>query len=161
MRVYLAAAMTNPDRDVGAIKAVRAHIEDLGHEVLTPHVAAEDGVARDTALTPGALAQRDLGLLASGDALVAEVSAPSHGVGIEVLAATRAGLPTLVLHRRGVRVSRLLLGLPGIQVATYQCAAEIQEAVADFLAPRSGIAGHPTQADLSSSGQPSHPTTSR
>jgi hypothetical protein len=155
MRVYLAAAMTNPTRDLVVISAIHDRVLALGHEVLTPQVAARDGIAADRHLGDRELAQRDLALLASSHALLAEVSAPSHGVGIEVLAATRQGLPTLLLHRRDAPVSRLLLGLDGTAASTYDDAAQACRAVTAFL---SGLAagGHAVPG-----GDPPHPGPAR
>jgi 2'-deoxynucleoside 5'-phosphate N-hydrolase len=134
MRVYLAAAMTNAARDLDVVQAMRDEIAALGHEVLTPQVAAADGIAQDAHLSFKRLAARDLQLLASSHALVAEVSTPSHGVGIEVLAATRDDIPVLLVHRRGVPVSRLLLGLRGAVRRTYASQRQARAVTAAFLA---------------------------
>ncbi len=134
MRVYLAAAMTNATRDVGAIGALLAAIESLGHEVPTGHVADPLGREVEGPVTDAEVARRDLTWVAGCDALVAEVSAPSHGVGVEVSTALRHGLPVLLVHRRGAAVSRLLLGLEGVECATYADAAEAALAVRLFLA---------------------------
>jgi nucleoside 2-deoxyribosyltransferase len=134
MRVYLAAAMTNPTRDLGVVLQLLHRIEELGHEVPTRHVAAPNAPRRDGSPTHAELAARDIAWLHSSDALVAEVTTPSHGVGIEVAFATRAGKPVLLLHRQDVVVSRLLLGLPGGEQATYRDAGEACAAVEKFLA---------------------------
>jgi hypothetical protein len=134
MRVYLAAARTNTSRDVGAIGALLEAIESCGHQVPTRHVADPLGREVEGAVTDVDIARRDLDWLAGCDALVAEVSTPSHGVGVEVAAALRHGLPVLLVHRRGAQVSRLLLGLAGVEVATYAHAGEAAKAVRGFLA---------------------------
>jgi hypothetical protein len=134
MRVYLAAAMTSVDRDLPAIAALVGHLERSGHEVPTRHVADPNGRELDAALTDQQLARRDLDWLASCDALVAEVSTPSHGVGIEVMAAVQRLVPVLLLHRRGVRVSRLLHGLPFARATAYDESAEATAAIDAFLA---------------------------
>jgi hypothetical protein len=138
MRVYLAAAMTSPERDLAAIAALVEHLERAGHQVPTRHVGSPHGRELDAALTDEQLARRDLAWLAGSDALIAEVSAPSHGVGIEVMAAVQRLLPVLLLHRRGLRVSRLLLGLPYVRVLAYDDAAAAAAAVNDFLADVAG-----------------------
>ena len=133
MRVYLAAAMTNPDRDLATVRAVLEHLEDLGHQVPTRHVACSDGREQDAVLTDSELARRDLAWITECDALVAEISAPSHGVGVEVTTGLQRGMPVLLLYREGVTVSRLLLGLPGSETATYGAVAEAVLAVDRFL----------------------------
>jgi 2'-deoxynucleoside 5'-phosphate N-hydrolase len=136
VQVYLAAAMTNPDRDLATIQRFLAAIEAHGHTVPTRHVADPRGKAADRALTDAGLARRDLAWLAASDALVAEVSTPSHGVGIEVMAAVTRALPVLLLRREGAPVSRLLLGLPGVATATYRDAEAGCAAIAAFLGGR-------------------------
>ena len=133
MRVYLAAAMTNAARDLGAIQAVLECLEEGGHEVPTRHVADPRGRAVEGALSDAEVASRDLAWVAGCDALVAEVSTPSHGVGVEVATALHRGVPVLLLHRRDTTVSRLLLGLPGVEAAAYGLADEIAPAVLGFL----------------------------
>ena len=133
MQVYLAAAMTNPDRDLGTIQRFLAAIEARGHHVPTRHVADPGGKQADRVLTDDELARRDLAWIAASEALVAEVSTPSHGVGIEVMAALARALPVLLLRRKGTPVSRLLLGLPGVTLATYADVDEGNAAIGVFL----------------------------
>ena len=138
MRVYFAAAMTNPARDVEVLGTLLEHVEGGGHEVPTRHIVAPDGKRRDSALTDGELARRDLDWIASCDVLVAEVSTPSHGVGIEVMAALGRRMPVLLLRRVGAPVSRLLLGLPGIEQAAYRSVEDARTAIDTFLAGTAG-----------------------
>jgi len=134
MRVYLAAAMTNPSRDLALLAALLEHLEARGHEVPTRHIVDPQARERDLALSAAALAQRDLAWIASVDALVAEVSTPSHGVGVEVTVASQRRTPVLLLHRHSAPVSRLMLGLPGCERAGYADAAEAGAAIDSFLA---------------------------
>jgi 2'-deoxynucleoside 5'-phosphate N-hydrolase len=134
MRVYLAAAMTSPDRDLPAIRFLRDHLESGGHTVPTRHVAEPDGRQQDAHLTERQLAQRDAAWLEACDALVAEVSTPSHGVGVEVTLAVARGRPVLLLHRAGIVVSRLLLGLDGVVTVPYATLDAAARAVDAFLA---------------------------
>jgi 2'-deoxynucleoside 5'-phosphate N-hydrolase len=144
MRVYLAAAMTHPGRDLAAITALLECLEADGHEVPTRHVADPRGREVEGPLTDAQLARRDLDWVAGCDALVAEVSTPSHGVGVEVAAALASGKPALLAYRRGTRVSRLLLGLHGIEALAYGSLDEAREGVRRFLARlRSTLAAGP------------------
>ncbi len=133
MRVYLAAAITNEARELPLLQTLLRHLEERGHEVPTRHIVELDARERDAHLDNAALAARDLAWLAASDALVAEVTTPSHGVGVEVATALARALPVLLLHRQGVRVSRLLLGLPGIRVHAYREVADALAAIDEFL----------------------------
>jgi hypothetical protein len=125
--------MTSAERDSAAIARFLAAIEGGGHVVPSRHVGEPGGKEADRPLTDAAIARRDLDWVASCDALIAEVSTPSHGVGIEVMAALARPLPVLLLRRTGAPVSRLLLGLPGVTVAAYHDADEGCAAIAAFL----------------------------
>ena len=134
MRIYLAAAMTNAGRDLEAIKTLLGCLEADGHEVPTRHVADPLGREVEGELADADVGRRDLGWVAGCDALVAEVSTPSHGVGVEVAAALAGGKPVLLTYRRGTPVSRLLLGLPGVEAFAYKDARHVRDAVRRFLA---------------------------
>ncbi len=142
--MYLAAAMTHPGRDIGAIHALLACLDEDGHDVPTRHVADPRGRAVDGALSDGQVARRDLDWIARCDALVAEVSTPSHGVGVEVAAAVAGGKPVLLVYSVGTPVSRLLLGLHGVETFAYSSAHDAAERVRRFLASvREGLPGRP------------------
>jgi hypothetical protein len=134
MRIYLAAAMTHTGRDLGAIQALLQCLESEGHEVPTRHVSDPRGREVEGEISDAELARRDLGWVAGCDALVAEVSTPSHGVGVEVAAALAAGKRVLLAYRRGTVVSRLLLGLPEVEILAYANTSEACEGVRAFLA---------------------------
>ncbi len=117
MRIYLACTVRG---DRGTISAAR-HIHDclvhLGHEVLTGHLLQDDVDTAESRLRDSEVYARDLGWLEAADAVVAEASGSSYGVGFEVgYALGRAmlsGQRVLVLYdasRRGY-VSRLISGL--------------------------------------------------
>lgn len=133
MRVYLCAAMTNADRRLADITALLAAVEAAGHQVPTRHVAAHNARELDLGLSDQELARRDLAWLEAADAVVAEVTTPSHGVGVEVTHAVHVGKPVLVIHREGAVVSRLLTGLPGIRRGTYSTADDAAALALAFL----------------------------
>ena len=133
MRVYLCAAMTNADRKLADITALLAAVEEAGHQVPTRHIAAHNARELDLGLTDQELASRDLAWLEAADAVVAEVTTPSHGVGVEVTHAVHVGKPVLVIHREGAVVSRLLTGLPGVQRSTYTTTQNAAELALEFL----------------------------
>lgn len=126
--------MTTPAAELATVQAILTALEGQGHVVPSRHVAFPNASSGDAELGDGALAARDLAWLASCQAVIAEVSTPSHGVGIEVLAAQAGGKPVLALARRGVPVSRLLAGLPGVRLARYETVPEALAQVAKFLA---------------------------
>jgi nucleoside 2-deoxyribosyltransferase len=134
MRVYLAAAMTHTGRDLGAILALLRCLEEDDHAVPSRHVADPRGRGVEGPVTDSEIARRDLDWVAGCDALVAEVSTPSHGVGVEVATALAARKPVFLVYRCGTAVSRMLLGLPGVEALAYANVREACEGVRVFLA---------------------------
>lgn len=53
----------------------------------------------------------DKGALESSDVVIAEVSYPSHGVGMELMHAIHTGKPIIALAKEGQKVSRMVLGI--------------------------------------------------
>jgi len=84
MRIYLACTVRG---DRGTISTAR-HIHDclvgLGHEVLTGHLLEDDVDTAESQLRDTDVFSRDLRWLESADAIVAEASGSSYGVGFEV-----------------------------------------------------------------------------
>jgi hypothetical protein len=124
MRVYLACTVRG-DRD--SLPVVRTILDGLlrhGHEVLTGHLLRDDVDQVEAALGDREVYERDLRWLTSCDALVAEASGSSYGVGFEVgtvlAASSQTGQRAFVLYdaaRRG-RISRLISGNTDPRCAT-------------------------------------------
>jgi nucleoside 2-deoxyribosyltransferase len=85
---------------------------------------------------PAEVYLRDIAWIEACDALVAEVSTPSHGVGYEIAVALRLGKPVLCCHRREARVSKMITGndSPGLTLASYGDVQEVLSAIDGFLA---------------------------
>ena len=110
--------------------------------MLTEHVGRE---TPDSELDDRAIHDRDLGWLRSADAVVAEVSTPSLGVGYELALAESWGKPVLALHRRQRGpLSALVAGAPGIEVAAYGSLEEARALLDEFLRRRAP--GEPARA---------------
>ncbi len=136
MDLYFSCSLTGGRQDQPIYAAMVTHLQGLGHRVLTEHLASPTVMAADSALDPEAVYTRDTAWLRACDAVIAEVSTPSHGVGYEVAYALERGKPVLCLAREGVRVSKMLTGLrqAGFTFAAYSSEDELRAHVAAFLA---------------------------
>jgi hypothetical protein len=134
MRIYLACTVRG---DRGTVTTAR-HIHDclvrLGHEVLTGHLLDDDVDNAESRLGDRDVFLRDLRWVEAADAIVAEASGSSYGVGFEVGytlgRAAQTGQRVLLLYdasRRG-KVSRLISGMDDsrAQVLAYESPAEIE-----------------------------------
>ena len=100
-------------------------------EVLTEHVAT---VGKEV-LPECDVYTRDFGWLRSADAVVAEVTTPSLGVGYEIGTAQSWGVPVLCLFRHGARrkLSAMLAGNPDVRIAEYAALDEALTAIDEFV----------------------------
>jgi nucleoside 2-deoxyribosyltransferase len=146
MRIYLACTVRGDRGTVEAARRVHDCLIRLGHEVLTAHLLEDDVDTAESRLGDRDVFLRDLGWVEAADAIVAEASGSSYGVGFEVGytlgRAAQTGQRVLVLFdasRRG-RISRLISGLsdPRAQVLAYETPAEIDS----FLEAHLGRAWH-------------------
>ncbi len=78
--------------------------------------------------------QRDMMWVDACDAMVAEVSAVSHGVGYEISYAHHVRrIPILMLAHTGTSVSTMLIGSGAFSLQYYNDIAELDVAMAPFL----------------------------
>ena len=136
MDLYFSCSLTGGRSDQSVYAAVVAHLQALGHRVLTAHLATEEVMADDAVLSPVAVFDRDTAWLRDCHAVIAEVSTPSHGVGFEIAYALERGKPVLCLAREGVRVSKMLTGIrtSGFSFQPYGTPEAALASVDEFLA---------------------------
>jgi nucleoside 2-deoxyribosyltransferase len=135
VRIYFAGSIRGGREDQACYEVIVALLREHG-EVLTEHVA-------DTALSDRGedgrddrhIHNRDMAWLGSADAIVAEVTTPSLGVGYELGRAVEARKPVLCLFREdGGRVlSAMIAGCPQIDVLRYRDASDLREPLRAFL----------------------------
>ncbi len=78
--------------------------------------------------------QRDMMWIDGCDAMVAEVSAVSHGVGYEIAYAHHVRhIPILMLAHTGTSVSTMLIGSGALSLRYYNDIAELEAAMTPFL----------------------------
>ena len=135
MNIYFACSITGGRAFETVYQAItRALLED-GHEVPTAHLADSGVKALEMIVSPRQVYERDVAWIQACDALIAEVSTPSHGVGYEVAFALKLGKPVLCCYQEGQPVSKMITGNshPNLRVATYQNANKAVKTVRAFL----------------------------
>jgi nucleoside 2-deoxyribosyltransferase len=117
--------------------AIVNHLAVLGHNVLTAHLASAAVMDEEAVVDPVAVYRRDVAWVEACEAMIAEVSTPSHGVGYEIAYALERHKPVLCCYRAGARVSKMILGntVPEITVRAYRDEAEALQLVDGFLKP--------------------------
>jgi len=135
MNIYFSCSITGGRADQQAYLAIVHALLKDGHEVPTAILASEDVTAFETIIEPREVFLRDTAWVEGCDALVAEVSTPSHGVGYEICLALNLGKPVLCCYQAGRQVSKMILGNnhPLIQMVEYVDIAQAATRVREFI----------------------------
>ncbi|MHB0967132.1 MAG: deoxyribonucleoside 5'-monophosphate N-glycosidase [Chloroflexi bacterium] len=135
MNIYFSCSITGGRADQAVYAAIVDALLAQGHQVPTAHLSSPDIMALEAVVSPNEVYHRDVAWVNGCDALIAEVSTPSHGVGYEIALALALGKPVLCLYRRGRRVSKMITGNdhPGLRQADYEDPAGVVTLVCDFL----------------------------
>lgn len=107
--------------------------EVIGELFADPNLEAETGT--DPGLSPQHIWKRDTDWLKEADALIAEVSQPSLGVGYEIALAETMQKPTLILfYKKSMkRFSPMIVGNPNIESLEYAEHVEAKTAIKKFI----------------------------
>jgi 2'-deoxynucleoside 5'-phosphate N-hydrolase len=121
MNIYFACSITGGRNFEPVYQAIIAALLADGHSVPTAHLAESSVKALEAIVSPREVFERDAVWIRGCEALVAEVSTPSHGVGYEVAFALSNGKPVLCIYQEGQPISKMLSGNshPCIQVKSY------------------------------------------
>ncbi len=136
MKVYFAGSIRGGRKDqqkyLKLIEFLATHVE-----VLTEHVGdCKLDSQGEKITTDREIFKRDRDWLQSCDALVAEVSNPSLGVGYEIGIAEKLGKPVLCLldeKNTKFRLSAMVSGNPQIQVSHYTNLRDSEKLIIDFI----------------------------
>jgi len=135
MNVYFACSITGGREFEAVYQAIVSALIADRHEVPTAHLAKSDVVAEELIVAPREVYERDAAWIQNCDALIAEVSVPSHGVGYEIGYALNAGKFVLCLYREDRKVSKMIAGNPHelLNVKSYSDTHEAIALIRDFL----------------------------
>jgi 2'-deoxynucleoside 5'-phosphate N-hydrolase len=136
MNIYFACSITGGREFEPVYQAIVAALESDGHTIPTSHLASAEVIDLEKIVASEDVFRRDIEWINAADALVAEVSTPSHGVGYEIAYALSIGKPVLCCYRAGQCVSKMLTGntASNMRVQIYQTADEAISIVRAFLA---------------------------
>lgn len=135
MNIYFACSITGGRAFEAVYQELTRVLLAEGHEVPTAHLAKSNVMALERVIDPREVYQRDVTWIRACDALIAEVSVPSHGVGYEIGFALAVGKPVLCLAQAGLAVSKMITGNPdtALQIKYYRDIAEGVALVHAFL----------------------------
>jgi nucleoside 2-deoxyribosyltransferase len=136
MNIYFACSITGGRSFESVYKEFTRTLLSDKHEVPTAHLAESNVMDLERVVKPGDVYERDVAWIRACDALIAEVSVPSHGVGYEIGFALSEGKQVLCLAQAGITVSKMITGNrhPALHVKFYRDTAEGVALIREFLA---------------------------
>jgi hypothetical protein len=129
LKVYLSVPMI-ANRALKRANVMAMAIKDAGHNVSSPWVL---GPIENPNPNITNVFQRDLTGSESSDILVADVSQPSIGVGMEIMAAYKAGKRIILVSRKGNPTSRMLQHMEKKETIEFEKEDEIYPALVKAL----------------------------
>ena len=120
MRVYLSVPMIT-NRALPRAQLMANAITDSGNVVTSPWVLGQI----DAPASPIDVFQRDRTGSEECDLLIADVTEPSIGVGMEIMAAYKAGRRVILVAKKGNMTSRMLWHMDRKEVLEYAEESEI------------------------------------
>ena len=130
MKLYFAGSIRGGRADAALYARLIARLK-ARHTVLTEHVGAPSAFPTvEEGMTDHEIWLQDMAWLRESDAVIAECSTPSLGVGYELAMAQQLGKPVHIFHdaRRGC-LSAMLTGDPYYRIHPYQSEEELFRAV--------------------------------
>jgi len=135
MKIYFAGSIRGGREDRDRYHSLIKHLSQYG-EVLSEHIGEESLSASGEKDEDNVMIhRRDMDWLFAADAVVAEVSTPSLGVGYEIGRAVENQIPVLCLYRLGSpkKLSAMIAGSPELTVVSYSRLQEAFDAISVFL----------------------------
>jgi 2'-deoxynucleoside 5'-phosphate N-hydrolase len=134
MKIYFAGSIRGGRHDAEFYFKIIDELKRHGH-VLTEHIGDAELTGRGEQRASKDIFERDMEWVREADAIVAEVTQPSLGVGYEMGQAEAMGKPVLALYREteGKRLSAMIEGNPYVQVRTYASLEDIPGILEEFF----------------------------
>ena len=118
------------NRSLERANIIAKAIRDAGHEVSSPWVLGP--IENPNPMVTNVF-QRDLKGSESAEILVADVSQPSIGVGMEIMAAYKAGKRIILISKKGNPTSRMLQHMDKKETLEFEGDDEIYPALLEAL----------------------------
>lgn len=134
MKIYFAGSITGGRTDRENYLEIINELKKYG-EVLTEHIGNDNLTQLGEIINDKEIYQRDINWVKMCDILIAEVTCPSFGVGIEIARASQFDKRIICFYKsiEGRKLSAMISGCPGVQIFKYQEIKEIKEILSKEL----------------------------
>lgn len=133
MKIFFAGSIRGGRGMLFEYKQIVALLKELGHTVVSEHVAYERLEEAEAKLTEEEIFRSDTGFIDECDCLVAEVTMPSTGVGYEICYAVSKGKKVVCIYKEGASVSAMVLGNNGVVAIPYRNMEELEKRLSPHL----------------------------
>jgi len=135
MNIYFSCSITGGRKDQHIYQRIVNYLIENGHEVPTAHLALPDVMKDEFNLNAVDVYERDMEWVRNCDALIAEVSTPSHGVGYEIAAAIFLGKQVMCFHHTDKKISKIISGNTNenMRVFSYNSEDELISEIEKYL----------------------------
>ncbi|MCS7131115.1 MAG: nucleoside 2-deoxyribosyltransferase [Hadesarchaea archaeon] len=128
-KIYLSVPLI-VNRDLRTARAIARIIKNANHEIISTWVLERDP---NGGLSEAEVFKRDTEGVKRCDAIVAEVSTPSHGIGMELMLAHLLGKEIICVHKVGTKLSWMIRGLPNAVLIEYENMSDLRKKLEKFL----------------------------
>lgn len=139
-KVYFACAITGGRDHAHRYPKIVEYIKDAGMHVLSElfadqSVDAGKGIGMKHGMKPAEIWAWDLNWVREADAIIAEITQPSLGVGYEIAKAHEWDKPVLALYQPqpDKKPSSMIVGSPNVTLYEYAEIEEVAPVIRDFL----------------------------
>ena len=135
MNIYFSCSITGGRDDQSVYEEIVRHLLSQGHDVPTAHLSSASVMDEEAVIEPRDVYLRDSKWVEECDALIAEVSTPSHGVGYEIALALLLGKPVFCCYQEGRKISKMILGNdhPTLSISPYKSVYDLLLSVDEFI----------------------------
>ena len=139
-KVYFACAITAGRDHAHRYPKIVQYIKDAGMHVLSEAFAKQSikagkGLGMKQGMSPAEIWDWDLNWVREADAIIAEITQPSLGVGYEIAKAHEWSKPVLALYhpQPDKKPSFMIVGSPNVTLFEYDDISEVQPVITSFL----------------------------
>lgn len=128
LKVYLAVPIVNYyNSEITSL--LGKILSEMEFEISSPWVLQ----GKDVGATPNDIFYRDINAVKGSDILLAEISKPSHGVGMEIMQAYISRKKIILVAKEGSNVSFLVRGIPDSIFIEYKDYRDLEENLKKIL----------------------------
>jgi hypothetical protein len=135
VRIYFSAAISAGRSYAPVYKKIVEVLNEKGFSVLTEFVADSEVLTMDKHVSPAQVYERDVRLVHEADAILAEISHPSTGVGYEIAYALHHNKPVIAVYLSGLNVTKMISGNnhPNLSIYSYESVNELLDRLPDWI----------------------------